>query len=334
MSRIPIGKKTLPRAAAILIIYALFFTLVYLVLFAVVPQLYRELAHLSRSAVEFANSLSPEKIQHLAAAASRWLNDHGIPLGLSRPTGDEVEGTYSLSLDLEQVIRDATSQSAVTFRERMGDIVGLTQRIVAGILATIFSVFIILMIAAFISVDGEQIRAFGGSLVPREFAGDVQVLVARIDRSLSGVVRGQFTICLINGLLTLIGLLIFRVKFAFVLATLATLFSLIPIFGTIISSIPIVLFGLSQSFKTGLGMLLWILGIHALETYVLNPKIMGSAARIHPIVIAFALIAGERTLGIVGVLLAGPLAAILVACFEFARQKALLANRRANPMKV
>jgi predicted PurR-regulated permease PerM len=42
----------------------------------------------------------------------------------------------------------------------------------------------------------------------------------------------------------------------------------------------------------------------------------------HPVVVAFALLAGERTYGLIGALLAAPLAAILVACFEFVRQKA------------
>ncbi|MGQ0504940.1 MAG: AI-2E family transporter, partial [Myxococcaceae bacterium] len=149
-----------------------------------------------------------------------------------------------------------------------------------------------------------------------------KVLVARIDHSLSGVVRGQVTICLVNGALTLVGLTLFGVKFAFLLATLAALLSLIPIFGSILSSVPIVVIALSQSWKTGVAALGWIIGIHALEAYFLNPKIMGSAARIHPVIVAFALIAGERSFGLLGALFAVPIAAIVVGCFDFAREKA------------
>jgi predicted PurR-regulated permease PerM len=69
-------------------------------------------------------------------------------------------------------------------------------------------------------------------------------------------------------------------------------------------------------------MLLWIIGIHLLEAYFLNPKIMGSAARIHPIVVVLALLAGERTYGLIGALLAVPVAAMAVACFDFVRQRA------------
>jgi predicted PurR-regulated permease PerM len=126
----------------------------------------------------------------------------------------------------------------------------------------------------------------------------------------------------VNGVLTFIGLILLGVKFAFLLATVATLLSLVPIFGSIISSLPIVSIALSQGWKTGLGALAWIVGVHALEAYFLNPKIMGSAARIHPLIVAFALIAGERTYGLVGALFAVPVAAIVVACFEFLRQKA------------
>jgi Predicted permease len=186
----------------------------------------------------------------------------------------------------------------------------------------VFTLFLMLMVAAFLSIDASGIRAYFRSLIPPEWAADAAALVRRIDRSLAGVVRGQVTICVVNGTLTFAGLVLFGVKFAFLLATIATFFSLIPIFGTFISSVPIVVMGLAQSWRAGLGMLFWIIGIHALEAYFLNPKIMGNAARMHPVVVVFALIAGERTYGLLGALFAVPVAAILVASFEFVRRKA------------
>ena len=84
----------------------------------------------------------------------------------------------------------------------------------------------------------------------------------------------------------------------------------------------IVIMALAQSWRAGFGMLFWIIGIHALEAYFLNPKIMGNAARMHPVVVVFALIAGETAYGLVGALFAVPVAAVLVACFEFVRRKA------------
>jgi len=336
IAQVRVGKRTVPRWVAILIIYAGFFLLVYVVLTALVPQIYRELVRIARLVLDFTNSLSPDRIQELAQRAESWLSDHGVPLALSSRSleGGEIDGTtippagqpnspWSMALDLNQVIRDMTIKFSGAAKENLTNILSISRNIIGGIIASIFTLFFMLMVAAFFSVDATAIKAYCRTLIPSEYTQSARELIGRIDRALAGVVRGQLTICLVNGTLTFIGLMIFGVKFAFVLATVALLFSLIPIFGTIISSVPIVLIALSQSWKKGLGMLVWIIGIHALEAYFLNPKILGSAARIHPVVVAFALIAGERTYGLVGALFAVPLAAIAVACFDFARVKAL-----------
>jgi predicted PurR-regulated permease PerM len=325
-----IAGRTIPRWGAILLIYAVFFGVVYLFTIAIVPQLYRELARITSNAMAFVRSLTPERVQELARQMEDWLNSHGVPVALSSRAleGADVTEAYtgrpswSLAVDLEGLLRDTAQRFSGMARDNVSRVVGLTRTVITSTFTGVFTLFFMLMVAAFMSIDAAGIGAYARSLIPKEWAADATALIRRIDRSLAGVVRGQVTICMVNGILTFIGLVFFGVKFAFLLATIATLFSLIPIFGTIISSVPIVTMGLAQSWKAGLGMLSWIIGIHALEAYFLNPKIMGSAARIHPVVVAFALIAGERTYGLLGALLAVPVAAILVACFDFVRRKA------------
>jgi predicted PurR-regulated permease PerM len=325
-----IAGRAIPRWGAILLIYAVFFGVIYLFTIAIVPQLYRELARISSNAINFVRSLTPDRVQEIARQMEGWLNSHGVPVALSSRAlegADAVEAytgrpAWNMSVDLEQMLRDASQRFSGVVRANAARMFLITRAVVTGAFAGVFTLFFMLMVAAFMSVDAAAIRTYFRSLIPPEWASDAAALVRRIDRSLAGVVRGQVTICMINGILTFIGLVIFGVKFAFLLATIATLFSLIPIFGTIISSVPIVAMGLAQNWRAGLGMLVWIIGIHALEAYFLNPKIMGSAARIHPVVVAFSLIAGERTYGLLGAFLAVPVAAILVACFDFVRRKA------------
>ncbi|WP_223636472.1 AI-2E family transporter [Corallococcus sp. EGB] len=325
ITRLRVAGRGVPRWVAILLIYAGFFLGAYLFFVALVPQLYREVARISREMAGFASALTPEHVQSLAQRAEAWLNTYGIPVALSDRTmegGAGASGGFSLALDLEQMLTDTVARVTLLVRENLADIVNVSRRIVTEVLAGVFMLFFILMVAAFFSIDAQAIRRYFGTLVPVELLPDAKTLVARIDKSLSGVVRGQVTICLVNGGLTLVGLLLFGVKFAFLLATIATLFSLIPIFGTIISSVPIVLIALADGFQKGLALLLWIIGIHALEAYFLNPKIMGEAARIHPVVVAFSLIAGEKLFGLWGALFAVPVASIVVACFDYARLKA------------
>src|SRR5690606_38618202 len=128
----------------------------------------------------------------------------------------------------------------------------------------------------------------------------------RADRGLSGVVRGQVIICGVNGVLSGIGFALLGVKYWPLLAVLAAVFSLIPIFGAILSSIPAVLVALTQSPWTALWVLLWILGIHQVEANVLNPKIMGDSAKLHPVLVIFALVVGEHSYGLPGALFALP----------------------------
>jgi len=284
---------------------------------------------ITSNAVAFARSLTPERVQELARQAEDWLNSHGVPVALSSRAleGADADATtgrhsFSLAVDLERLLREASSRFSGIARDNVARVVAMTRALLTGVLTGVFTLFFMLMVAAFMSIDAKGIGDYFRSLIPPEWSADVAALVKRIDRSLAGVVRGQVTICLVNGTLTFIGLLLFGVKFAFLLATVATLFSLIPIFGAIVSSVPIVAMALAQNWKAGLGMLAWIIGIHALEAYFLNPKIMGSAARIHPVVVALALIAGERTYGLLGALFAVPVAAVAVACFDFVRRKA------------
>ena len=325
ITRLRVMGRPVQRWVAILSVYAVFALGCYGAAAALVPQLYGELARVSREAT---STLTPGRVARTVVELDTWLQARGMPLELSRraleasgqpaaaATGDE------LARRLEQLVEDSAGHAARLLANNLGEVVAFGNHVLGALVAGLFMVFFLLMVAAFMSIDQAAIRAYVESLVPPENADDVRYLARRVDASLSGVVRGQLTICLVNGLLTLSGLLLFGVKFAFLLGTLAAVFSLIPIFGSILSSIPIVAIALADGWRTALAMLAWIIGIHALEAYLLNPKIMGSAARIHPVVVAFVLVSGERSFGLMGALFAVPVAAIFVAVFDYARLKA------------
>jgi predicted PurR-regulated permease PerM len=170
------------------------------------------------------------------------------------------------------------------------------------------------------------VHAFLRSLFPRDFRGDYDIIIEGIDRGLSGVIRGQLLICLINGVLTFIGISIFGIKYGLILAVVAAVMSLIPIFGSILSSVPIV-FSALVSGETGLDffratvMLAWIVGIHLLEANFLNPKIIGTSAKIHPVLVVFALVLGEKLYGLTGALLAVPVLSMIQVMFLYFYKK-------------
>ena len=145
-------------------------------------------------------------------------------------------------------------------------------------------------------------------------------LLKRIDRGLGGVVRGQLLIALVNGILSGVGFYLLELRYWPILTLIATLLSIIPIFGAILSTIPAVVIALQDGPTTALLTAGWIVLIHQIEANLLNPKIMGDAAKVHPVLVVFALLAGESLFGIAGALLAVPVLSIVQSLFLHYRE--------------
>jgi predicted PurR-regulated permease PerM len=217
--------------------------------------------------------------------------------------------------DVNRLIADAVGKSFAYAQQNSLEIARAVRDLVAGVSRVVFVFFITLMLAAYMMLTRERILAFFRSLLRPSGRAGFDALLGRMDRGLSGVVRGQLVICGINGVLSAIGFAIVGLKYWPVMALVAAVFSLIPIFGSIASAIPAVAIGLTQGLGTATFVLAWIIGIHQLEANVLNPKIMGDAAKIHPVLVIFALLVGEHFFHAVGALLAVPTMSIAQSVF-------------------
>ena len=235
---------------------------------------------------------------------------------------EEIQQRTILFEHLDESAADVKKIIAQGFNEfvrNLDSVLLFTLRVLTWLVRAVYQIFLIMMITAFLVIDREKIVRFLYSIPPERQQGVSRRLGVYIDRGLAGVIRGQLLICTVNGILTWIGLEFIDVRYALMLGFFAGVMSLIPIFGTILSSIPIVLiaYAAGGGWQAALLALGWILFIHFLEANFLNPKIMGHASKIHPVVIIFALLAGEHTYGIVGALLAVPTASILQSMFKF-----------------
>jgi len=231
------------------------------------------------------------------------------------------------ALTLEDKLRSFVTKAVVGLQSQLNDLLRLGQELVFGFIRGIFLFFFTLMIAAFMLIDLDKVHGFLRSLFPANVRDDYDIIKEGIDRGMSGVIRGQLLICLINSVLTYIGLLIFGVKYSLILAIVAGLMSLIPIFGSILSSVPIVIVALVSGESgldifRGVAMTLWIIGIHFIEANLLNPKIIVTAAKIYPVLVIFALFFGEANYGLVGALLAVPVLSAIQVLFMFFYKKA------------
>jgi predicted PurR-regulated permease PerM len=328
IARRKIAGRPVPRWAAVLLVYAVLGSLLWLSAVTVIPQVYTEVIRGLAETRDALARLDGGELQRWAHRAQAFVDRFGVPL-------EVVPGFLGerphVTVDIAGALADSLADATTWLRAQLADVVGLSQALLGGVIRTIFFVVLLLMLTAFISMDAPKIMAWVEGLVPRALRSDWERLLATIDRTLSGVVRGQLTVCMLNGTLTLIGLLVLGIPFPFALAALATVLYLLPIFGTIISTVPVVGLalaggGLSKA-VLALGM---ILGIHALEAYVLNPKILGDASKIHPVLIVLSLVIGEHYFGLVGALLAFPTAGLVASVFKFLQWKARQLEARVD----
>jgi len=217
--------------------------------------------------------------------------------------------------DLNRMMNDAIGRSFAYAQQNSLEVARAVRDLVTGVSRAIFVFFITLMLAAYTMLTRERIVAFFRSLVRPGRRDSFDVLLARVDSGLSGVVRGQLVICGINGVLSAVGFAIVGLKYWPVMALVSALFSLVPIFGSIASAVPAIVVALTQGVGIAAFVLAWILGIHQLEANVLNPKIMGDAAKIHPVLVIFSLLAGEHFFRVPGALLAVPTMSIAQSVF-------------------
>jgi predicted PurR-regulated permease PerM len=348
-----VEKKKVPRGAAILLVYVA--VLGSLALFGrlAAPRVGQELAGLRKEvpmligearevwiprAEEWLRAAGldtspapppPERATHQPAFVLREEADGtlGLEIGsgvhfVQTKTGYAVRGTEEKeeARDPSRAIADAVGASFSYAQHNALELARIGRDIVLGVSRAVFIFGITLMLAAYLIITREKILAFFDSLVQPSKRADFALLLERVDRGLSGVVRGQLVICLVNGALCAVGFALIGLKYWPVLALVSTVFSLIPIFGSIASAVPAVLLGLTQSLGTAVAVLLFIIGVHQIEANVLNPKIMGDSAKIHPVLVIFSLLVGEHFFQTAGALLAVPTMSIAQSLFLHFRE--------------
>ena len=346
----------LGRALSVILVYLSLFGVITVFLVVFLPALVQDFSRLrdtAPAALEYVD-------QTYLPEATKWFEDSFSSLNAAAPVvapppPSELlatpgpNGTWSISLErvqlsledagngqwkintpsqhTEQNLTDTLRKLVVTKgSEYTGQIAGVLRALLSGVTTFLTNLVITLMLAAFILINPGRVMNFARGLVPLHYRETYEELMLLLDVGLAGVIRGQLLICLVNGILTYVGLVIFGIKYSFLLAVVAAAFSLVPIFGTIISSIPIIIVALVSneeglSFGPPLLMLAWIAGIHLLEANIFNPKIIGDAAHMHPVVVIFALLAGEHVYGLTGALLAAPVASMLQTVFLFAYRR-------------
>ena len=196
----------------------------------------------------------------------------------------------------------------------------------AAILSLISLLVITPVVAFYLLRDWDRIVATVDGWLPRAHAETVREQIRQIDRTLSGFVRGQSTVCLLLGAFYGIGLTVVGLDFGLILGLATGIVSFVPIFGMLLGVVTGLAMALVQfaldPVRVGLVLAVFAIG-QVIEGQFLTPRIVGRKIGLHPVWVVFALLAGGALYGFVGLLLAVPAAAVIGVLVRFALSRYL-----------
>jgi predicted PurR-regulated permease PerM len=180
-----------------------------------------------------------------------------------------------------------------------------------GVVEVIGYVATCVVLAIYFIADAERSRAALYALVPRRFHVRLARVLLNLETIVGGYLRGQIITSVAIGIFTFVLLEIARVPNALALATFAALTDVIPFVGGLLATTPAVLVALSRGTAVATIVFIAMLGYQELESRVIVPRVYGQALRLSSAVVVIALLVGGKVGGIIGALLALPIAAAL-----------------------
>jgi len=295
------GRIKINRGVAALIILLVFFTVLTISIALVAPTLYRQ-------SLDFINAL-PGYAQSLWGMVQPFVNQMSYRLGLGN-AGD---------VDVSEILTQNSEATADIAKNLVGKIAAGGQAIISTLTATIFTP----IVAYFVMKEWVRITDWVEDLLPRKNEETIMDLIYKIDKKISGFIRGQISVAVILGIAYAIALTIAGLKYGALIGLVAGLLCIIPMVG---STIGLVVSVVVAYFQSGDPMYVLIiagifLGGQLIEGNILSPKIVGDSVGMHPLWVFFALIAGGALFGIVGMLIAVPVAAAVGVLMSFGIQR-------------
>lgn len=188
--------------------------------------------------------------------------------------------------------------------------------VATAIFGGFFSFILIIVSSFYLAAQEKGIEAFLRLATPLKYEAYVVNLWERSQHKLGKWLRAQLVLGAVVGVFIFFGLTFLGVKHAFLFALLAGLFEIIPIAGPILAAIPAVAAALLQSPVLGVLTLLLYLIVQQTESHVIVPVVMHRVVGLSPLIVVIALLVGGRLAGVLGILLAVPLATILAELID------------------
>jgi predicted PurR-regulated permease PerM len=176
-----------------------------------------------------------------------------------------------------------------------------------GILGGFFSLILALVLSGYLLSGSNSLIKGLVSLFPKPWDERLEAQVAPVAQRMGGYIQGRVLVSAILGIAITIGLRVLGLtEFAVALGVIAGVTDLIPFFGPVLGAIPALIVAIAQGGLTFFWVLLLFVIIQNVETYVLDPLLVGNSVKVHPLYQLLAVLGGTQVLGIIGALIVPP----------------------------
>src|SRR3989338_924515 len=262
-----------PRVLAVLIIYLGGVTSIFSVFYLLIPPLFSDFQN-------FFSSL-PFLVDKAFVQLHRVMPL--LPFDLVLPT-----------------LKDVIVRADITVRSALDGAFSATSLV----FSKAFDLMFVFVISFYLAVQEDGIANVLRILTPKEHEEYILHLWARSRRKIGRWLQGQLLLGLIIGVIVFIALTVLQVRYAFILAVLTGMLEIIPYFGPVIAAIPSPLLGL---LVTGIYIL-----VQQMENHLIYPQVVRKTVGVPPLLAIIALLIGGKLAGIMGFIIAVPMAVILI----------------------
>lgn len=268
--------RRLDRGTAVLLVYFPFLLLVVVLLVVMVPRLIVETRALSA------------QLPALLEANIITPLEHYLPMG---PVRAYLKGGV------------AVPQGTVL----------IYMRSAATLIASVVAVFFMIV---YMLIDAHRLRNLFLLFYPASARAEKRRMLTRMAARMSSWLSGQLILSAIIGVATFIGLLLLRIPYALPLAIFATIGEMVPVIGPIVGTAPALAIALLHSRWQFWSVLIMVLVMQKAENLLIAPRVMSRKVSVAPLAIFIAFMMGGAVLGIVGAIIAIPVAAIVQVAFD------------------
>ena len=278
-------KRRFHRVAAVLVMYLMVFGALFGITYAIVPPILTE-------------------AQAFLSTAPQYLDTLNLPTSL---TGIAETARTATSYQ-SQSIFDTLFALQSAFADSSGGVI----RFISTFFGGIFSLLLVVVLSFYFAIQSTGVEDFIRLVTPHKHEQYAVGLWQRAQQKIGQWMQGQLLLSLISGTITYLGLLILGVPYALLLAVVAAVMNLVPIFGSLIAGV----FATIVAFTSGgITLALIVAGlfliINQFEGNLLYPLVVNKVVGIPPILVILALLVGGSLAGFLGVLLSIPVAAAI-----------------------